>query len=135
VFWWDKEAGQQRSRSIKRLRGDLGRTKSEQVLRRSHGGDRPVPGLRIQLRSSDGAFVAVLPVFADGTFYHLGLAPGRYHAEVDAAQLDFLGVRSEPLAREFTVRATREGDFLEGIDFLLVPAHDPPIQTGREVGR
>lgn len=30
MFWWDKEAGQQRSRSIKRLRADLGRTKSEQ---------------------------------------------------------------------------------------------------------
>jgi hypothetical protein len=69
-----------------------------------------------------------LPTFSDGTFYHMGVPPGQYTLEPDAAQLELLGVKAEPATRSFEVRESSSGDVVERPDFGLVPATRSPAQ-------
>jgi hypothetical protein len=91
--------------------------------------DRPVPGLRMLLRRDGDSTITRLPTFADGSYYHPGLPPGKYEVSVDHVQLDLLRVVSEPVSRHFELKATKEGDYIERLDFVLVPrsedAHKP----------
>jgi hypothetical protein len=91
------------------------------VVRRRAGEDRPVAGLKLRLRRVDMDFQVDLPTFSDGTFYHMGVPPGRYTIEPDSVQLEILGVSAEPATRTFEVRETSSGDFVERLDFVLVP--------------
>jgi hypothetical protein len=56
---------------------------------------------------------------SDGYISYLGLEPGDYLAMVDSVQLNRLGFEVTPLNRKFTVKATKEGDIIEGIDFTV----------------
>ncbi|HEV3486062.1 MAG TPA: carboxypeptidase-like regulatory domain-containing protein, partial [Vicinamibacterales bacterium] len=90
----------------------------------TRGGDnsgRVVPGLRVHVMSVDGSLVDMIPTFADGSFYHEGLPPGRYVVRLDPAQLDILAVTSSPAERTFDVRPGRDGASVEGLDFVLLP--------------
>lgn len=100
------------------------------VLRELDGEIAPVPGLRVRLTEVATGEQRVLPVFRDGQFFEMGLRPGDYLAEVDAAQRALLGVTAAPIP--FTVKVTEEGDWVEGVDFVLrpetgTPPPDPPI--------
>jgi len=79
----------------------------------------PVGGLRIRVRSEDGNFEKTYRTFSDGTYYAMEIPPGDYTAEIDASQLAFLQVYSVPRQLEFRIEALPEGDFKEGLDFLL----------------
>jgi LysM repeat protein len=83
------------------------------------GSTRPVSGLKLKLRSADGDYTKTLPVFSDGSFYKMGVPPGTYTARVDSSQLSVLQVRSDPPMRRFEVEATKQGDFVENVDFVL----------------
>lgn len=100
--------------------------------------ERAVPGLRVHLREVDGGAAFTAPTFSDGVFYQLGLPPGTYTAEIDSTQLRRLRVEAQPASRTFTVRATADGDIVEGLDFILVPASTgedvPPLEDEVQVG-
>jgi hypothetical protein len=50
----------------------------------------------------------------------MDLPPGQYTIEVDPSQLDFLNVKQlEKL--EFELKARAEGDYIEGLEIILVP--------------
>ncbi len=87
-------------------------------------GRRPLAGLRVHFRRSDGS-EAVGTTFSDGGFSIMGLAPGRYVAFVEPAQLHTLGFKSVPATRAMDILATADGTFLQGIDFVLEPADAP----------
>jgi hypothetical protein len=55
----------------------------------------------------------------DGYFSYFGLAPGKYLAKVDTAQLRKLGMTSEPDSIPFDIKGGTEGDIAEGLDFTL----------------
>jgi len=76
------------------------------VVRRVGEEERAVAGLKVHLKGVNVDYHVDLPTFSDGTFYQMGVPPGRYTLEVDAAQLSLLGVRAEP-------------------DFVLVPTVRP----------
>ena len=80
----------------------------------------PVPGLRVLLRRDGDSTIAQIPTFADGSYYHPGLRPGRYEVSVDPVQLDLLRAVSQPAVRRFEIKARKEGDFAERLDFVLV---------------
>lgn len=102
------------------------------VLRRVGKEDLPLPGLRVTLRSADAHFTATVHTFADGTFYHPGVPPGHYEAVIDSTQLELLDASPEPAVRRFEVRATRDGDDVEKVDFLLLPRQPSASQgSGR----
>lgn len=89
------------------------------VVRQTAAGDKPVPGLRMRVQGTDGT-VIIVPVFGDGTFYHLGVKPGTYVVDVDPAQLEVLDVASAPAAREIEIGHSRDGVVLGNLDFVLV---------------
>jgi len=79
----------------------------------------PISGLRIHVKAVEGTYESTLRTFADGSYYSMEIPPGDYEAWVDESQLEFLGVNSEPGKIEFTVTASADGDFVEGLDFIL----------------
>lgn len=57
----------------------------------------------------------------DGYFSYLGLTPGTYTARLDTTQLKKLGMISDPVSRQFTIRSSKSGDIVDGLDFVLKP--------------
>ena len=55
----------------------------------------------------------------DGYFSYLGLKPGKYTVEVDAAQMKKLNYQATPAVHPITIKVSEEGDIIEGIDFTL----------------
>jgi hypothetical protein len=78
-------------------------------------------GVKVHILSADSTFSLELPVFSDGSFYHIGLAPGDYIAFVDSMQLAVLKSNSEPAVNHFTVKPTETGDFVMDVNFDLIP--------------
>ncbi|MCL5033888.1 MAG: SPOR domain-containing protein, partial [Bacteroidetes bacterium] len=96
-----------------------------------------VPGLTLELQSLTGKFRKSISVFNDGSFYYMGLAPGKYEASVDSAQMATLGVYSDPARLKFEIRPTKNGDYVEGLKILLIgrkseeaalSSEQPPIE-------
>jgi hypothetical protein len=73
----------------------------------------------VNLFAEDGRQVGRALTEADGYFTYLGLAPGRYYATVDSEQMKKLNLSTKRLHQSFTIKQTQEGDFVEGIDFVL----------------
>ncbi len=55
----------------------------------------------------------------DGYYNYLGLAPGDFEAKIDSIQLSRLHLSASPVKYSFSIKKIREGDILEGKDFLL----------------
>jgi len=66
---------------------------------------------------------------SDGYIYYLGLEPGEYVACVDSSQLSNLGFTVDPPCREFTIKSNEDGDIVGGLDFILRPANNEPMQS------
>jgi endonuclease YncB( thermonuclease family) len=96
-----------------------------------------VPGIEIHVQSVNDKYHKDIRVFADGSFYEMGVPPGKYIAYVDSTQLNVLGASCDPPIRSFDVRITAEGDYVEGMKFLLkkqqveksIPATKESIKT------
>jgi hypothetical protein len=56
---------------------------------------------------------------SDGYFNHMGFTPGSYTAEIDKSQLEMLNLSATPEKIPFTIKAGREGDFVEGLAIVL----------------
>jgi hypothetical protein len=82
---------------------------------------RGIGGLKVLLSDASGEVIKELRTFSDGSFYEYPLPPGPYTLTIDKSQLDILQVDSEPAKIDFDVQAVRNGDFVEGLSFLLVP--------------
>lgn len=105
------------------IRGRVLRASSAEL-----GGALPVEGIRVRIRQIGGeALTGVdrLPMertvetFSTGGFDFTGLPPGEYEIAVNAAQLGSLGYTAETLVRTVSIRATKEGDFQESVDFYV----------------
>jgi len=55
----------------------------------------------------------------DGYFSFMGLPPGEYIAMVDTIQLKKLHMTSTPTSVPFTISAGRDGDVVDGLEFVL----------------
>ena len=69
----------------------------------------------------------------DGSFSYTGLPPGSYIASIPSSQLEKLHMDSDPIAIPFTLTASKEGDIIDGLKFVLRPISDktpahPPLK-------
>jgi cell division protein FtsN len=55
----------------------------------------------------------------DGYFSYFGFKPGTYDARIDSTQLSRLGMVAIPQSINFTIDANIDGDYLDGLDFLV----------------
>jgi hypothetical protein len=94
------------------------------VLRMRKEGKVPVPGLKVKVIEVGGALKKTISLFQDGSLYYVGLVPGKYTISVDSVQLNTLGLIARPMMREFIVKATAEGDAINGLDFILVESEN-----------
>ncbi len=85
------------------------------------GGQKGIGGLKLVLTSLEKDFVKEIRTYSDGSFYEYELPPGKYEIVVDQGQLDILNSRSQPEKIELEIEAIPEGDFLEGVNFTLLP--------------
>lgn len=56
---------------------------------------------------------------SDGYFSYMGLQPGKYIARMDSAQLTKIKMVATPDFKAFKVKESKDGDFVEGLDFTL----------------
>lgn len=90
------------------------------ILRETAEGLEGVGGLRITLqRIGDAEPLETIRTFSDGGYYAFGLLPGKYTLEIDPKQLEYMKVSPTPGILEFEINALADGDYLEGLDFLL----------------
>ncbi|MFP8488590.1 SPOR domain-containing protein [Gracilimonas sp. Q87] len=86
------------------------------------GNTTGVAGLKLMMTDQDGSYSKELRTFSDGSFYDYEVPPGNYTLQVDSAQLEILGVYSEPEQINFEVERSTDGDFVEGLAFELIPS-------------
>ncbi len=89
------------------------------VLKSQDGKLSAISGLTMEIKSVSGDIEKSVSVFNDGSFYYMGLPPGRYEAYVDSSQLAVLGVYEVPEKLLFDVKPTKNGDYVEGLSILL----------------
>lgn len=78
-------------------------------------------GVRVLFKSTTTGKIDTVTTFSNGEYDLMGLAAGTYESYVDRAQLRALGLQSEPSVSHVTLRAVREGDFVDNVAFKLFP--------------
>ncbi len=92
-------------------------------------------GVKVHIVSADSSYMKSIPVFSDGSFYYLGVPPGKYTAFVDSLQLRVLNCVSAPTLANFEVKATKDGDFVSGLNFDLIPRDQYDGYIARKLGK
>ncbi|HKJ46996.1 MAG TPA: SPOR domain-containing protein [Balneolales bacterium] len=83
------------------------------------GSKQSVPGMKVHFEQTNGHYKKTITTFSDGTFYYIGLPPGKYKVYPDKKQMDILKSESKPKKRTFTLKSTKNGDNIDHLDFLL----------------
>jgi hypothetical protein len=79
-----------------------------------------VGGLRLIVqRVGDPLPLETIRTFSDGSYYSIGLLPGKYTLSVDPKQLEFMNAKATPEILEFEIKALVDGDYLDKLDVLL----------------
>ena len=84
-------------------------------------------GLRLILKKEGNETTQIIRSFNDGGFYQMDLAPGKYTLEVDPAQVEFLQAIT-PKKLNFEIKALSEGDYVEGLEIILIPRNKRGIK-------
>lgn len=92
-------------------------------------GTFPVPGVSVRLVRREDGIERILQTYSDGTFYDMGLPPGTYDIVLgDRSRPDLLVT---PSSHTITIKPTVDGEFVEGLDFVLRhEGADPPMHVG-----
>lgn len=91
------------------------------VDRKIPDGKVGVGGIRVIVTNQSTGKETEIVTFNNGEYYYLGLVPGMYKAEIDGTQLAKYGYASEPPAISFQVKTVQGGDYIDNINFLIVP--------------
>jgi hypothetical protein len=91
------------------------------VVRADGGKESGMMSVRIRFRAEDGTIADSVLTDQSGEFYYIGLPPGKYTAEVDVEQLDRMRLSCDDPTAPITIRATTEGDLVEGLKFVVHP--------------
>jgi hypothetical protein len=101
-----------------------------EVARITSTGRQPTSGLNVRLMNLSDSTITTARTFFDGSFFEMGVIPGRYVAYPDSTQLQILGVRAEPAIYPFEILASEFGDFVD-IAFELYPL--VPVEPSPDV--
>lgn len=91
----------------------------------NNGMQSGVAGLKLNLQKIDDDFYQEIRTFSDGSFYAYEVPPGNYVVSIDSSQLQILDVYADADSLWFQVLPIPEGDFVEGLTFLLYPNKEP----------
>ncbi len=80
---------------------------------------KPLARIMVDIYRSDFTLAAQVMTEADGSFNYSGLMPGAYTIQINAGQMEKLHMQSIPWSLPFTITASKEGDFLEGLNFII----------------
>ncbi len=93
------------------------------------GGQKGQGRIIVDFYGRDSSLFARTLTEADGYFSFLGLPPGEYDARVDASQLEKLNMSATPAFTHISIEAGRDGDVVDGLEFVLRPFNQPAIQV------
>jgi hypothetical protein len=82
-------------------------------------GSRGLGRIYVNFYRKDKTLFGRILTESDGYYSFMGLKPGDYIAQIDTAQLASLRMTAKPGFKPITVKESREGDFLDGLDFTL----------------
>lgn len=92
----------------------------------SEGRVSGIGGLKLILENLDRTFRQEIRTFSDGSYYAYEIPPGEYEIRIDSSQLEILKSISNPDSIRFELQAISEGDFVDGLNFLLTPVKTEP---------
>jgi hypothetical protein len=83
-----------------------------------------VPQNRVRIKLTELTYQSAdnIFVFNDGSFYKMGVMPGKYRAQVDSMQMAILKVKSVPEFYEFDISISEYGDLIPNLNFVLFDA-------------
>ena len=76
----------------------------------------------VNILNEKGEKAAEILTEGDGYFNYLGLAPGKYIAQIDPEQLAKLGYKASPSQIEFEIEVDEYGDIVDTLDFTIEKA-------------
>jgi len=82
-------------------------------------GQRGIGRIKINFYKNDSTLVFSTITEDDGYFIFLGFDPGAYTVRIDPSQLDKLQMTTSPSKLAFNIVCLREGDVVEGLEFVL----------------
>jgi len=82
-------------------------------------GTRGLGRIYVDFYKSNGTLFGRILTESDGYFSFMGLKPGDYTARIDSFQLANIRMKATPEIKTFTVKLSKDGDFIDGIDFTL----------------
>ena len=86
-------------------------------------------GLRLLIKGVSVQYEQTIRTFADGGFYAMDIPPGQYTLEIDQAQMGFLNVTWPQGLLKFEIKASAQGDYVEGQKIVLI--HEPQKPEGK----
>jgi cell division protein FtsN len=89
------------------------------VMRESESGTKGIGRIIVTFSDKSLRVMGKQLTEDDGYFSYMGLTPGTYRVAPDSSQLRKLGLISEPESRQFVISQARDGDIVEGLDFVL----------------
>jgi cell division protein FtsN len=90
------------------------------VFIKTGSGTKAQGRILVNIFDENGNFVAKTSSESDGFYTYLGLAPGRYHAEIDSMQLTRLKYVSQPKQFDFEIFPSVNGDIIDNVEFVLL---------------
>ncbi|MEP1307324.1 MAG: hypothetical protein ABJM22_15615, partial [Balneola sp.] len=85
-----------------------------------------IGGIRLYLKDIEKNTSQELRTFSDGSFYSYEIPPGNYELSIDPSQLEILESKSFPSKIDIEIEALADGDFVEGLSFLIAPENFDP---------
>ena len=89
------------------------------VMMQKASGQEGLGRIILNIFGSKGNLAGHTMTEQDGYFSYLGLAPGDYEIGVDTAQISKLSLAATPVHYPFNIKVNRDGDIIDGKDFLL----------------
>jgi len=89
------------------------------VFMKTTTGTKTQGRIQINIFDENKNFVAKTLSESDGYYTYLGLAPGKYFAQIDSLQLMRLKSVARPERYDFEIQPTVNGDIIDNIEFVL----------------
>ena len=89
------------------------------VYLNDNNGRKGLGRIIVQLFHEDLSFAGRMMTEPDGSFTFSGLPPGKYAVQLDLEQTEKLHMRAQPSSLTFTIEQNKNGDFVDGLRFML----------------